>query len=344
MASVSVKNWGYAPDGSVKCYTMTNKSGNSVSVINYGGIVQSIKVAGEEMVLGYDDLESYLGVNPSYGALIGRYANRIADASFSMNGRNYHLEPNENDNQLHGGAEGFSKKTWRIEIEDEDGDAPYLKASRISPDGEMGYPGRLTVECTYTWTDNNELRLEYEATSGQTTIINLTNHTYFKLGPEDNVLDYQLRIDADHFTPILADGLPTGQIVEVADTPMDFRVAKAVGQDIESDDPQIKMPGGYDHNFVVNNYDGSLREVALVTDPASGRKLRCFTTEPGVQLFTTNFPTGKFSGRGNTPLPTHGGICLETQHFPDSPNHENFPTTVLKARETFNSITVYRFE
>lgn len=342
MASITVEHWGYAPDGSVKCYKITNQGGNSVSVLSYGGIIQSVLMDGEEMVLGYDDLAGYLGENPSYGALIGRYANRIANATFTLDGREYHLAANENEHHLHGGPEGFGKKNWRVEIVGETQSS--LRLSRISTDGEMGYPGRITVECTYSWSDDNELKLHYQATTGRKTVINLTNHTYFNLGRDATVLDYLLHIDADRFTPVLATGLPTGQIEEVAGGPLDFREVKAVGPDIDSDDPQIKMMGGYDHNFVINDHDGSLREIALISDPASGRKLRCFTTEPGVQLFTTNFPPGKFTGRGNTPLPTHGGICLETQHFPDSPNHENFPTTVLKPGETFDSTTVYRFE
>ena len=336
----TVENWGYTPDGSVKCYTLTNRAGNTVSVLSYGGVVQSIKIEGQEMVLGYDDLTGYLGENPYYGALVGRYANRIAGAKFTLNDREYHLDANENGNQLHGGSEGFSHRIWRVE---EEGDSA-LKLTRTSTDGEMGYPGRLDVTCIYTWTDDNELRFDYAATTGQPTVINLTNHSYFNLGPKPTVLDYILRIDADRYTPKGADGLITGELADLTGSPLDFRTPKPVGQDIRADDPQLTAVGGYDHNYVVNDYDGGLREVALVTDPDSGRSVRCFTTEPGVQLFTTNFPAGKFTGRGNTPLPTHGGICLETQHFPDSPNHENFPTTVLKPGETFNSTTVYRFE
>ncbi|MCP9234714.1 aldose epimerase family protein [Lewinella sp. JB7] len=343
MPTLEQEFWGVAPAGRVTRYTLTNRAGNSVRILNYGGIVQSIRVDGAEMVLGCDALAGYLDTNPSYGAIVGRYANRIANARFSLNGTTYTLVANENGNQLHGGPEGFNKKLWTGE--------PFTAESAVgvrlhyrSPNGEMGYPGKLDVTVTYSWNDANELRIDYTATTDKDTVVNLTNHTYFNIGTADTILDQLLQLHADRYTPVDERQIPTGELRPVAGTPFDFRTAKPVGRDIAADHPQVRAANGFDHNFVISAYDGSLRECAVVTDPATGRRLRCLTTEPGVQLFTTNFPTGKYHMRGDTPTPTHGGICLETQHFPDAPNQENFVTPLLKVGETFNSTTVYRFE
>ncbi|WP_116125443.1 aldose epimerase family protein [Lewinella sp. IMCC34183] len=343
MPSVEKTPWGDAPEGPVSRFTLTNTAGDTVSILNYGGIVQSIVVGGKEMVLGCDELAGYLAPNPGYGAIIGRYANRIADARFTLQGVSYSLVPNENGNQLHGGPEGFAGKLWSPEPFTEDAAAGVHLHLR-SPDGDMGYPGTLDVMVTYTWNDASELRIDYRATSDKDTVLNLTNHTYFNLGDEPTVLGHLLRIDADRFTPVDAQGIPTGELLPVADTPFDFRTAKRIGRDIDAKHPQVRGANGFDHNFAVTNYDGTLREVALVTEPDSGRRLRTLTTEPGVQLFTTTFPTGKYRMRGDAPTPTYGGICLETQHFPDAPNQDNFTTPVLKVGETFNSTTIYRFE
>lgn len=340
---ITQENWGQAPAGPVIRYVLSNAAGNTVAILNYGGIVQSIVVDGAEMVLGCDDLAGYLQANPSYGAIVGRYANRIADARFTLDGTTYELVANENGNQLHGGPEGFNTRLWDAKPLTNDA-AAGLQLHRVSADGEMGYPGNLEVTVTYTWTDDNELRIDYRATTDRATVLNLTNHTYFNIGEQDTVLDQVVQLHADRYTPVDGRQIPTGELPSVAGTPFDFRSGKPVGQDIGADHPQVQAANGFDHNFVITGYDGSLRECALVTDPATGRKLRCLTTEPGVQLFTTNFPTGKYSMRGGAPTPTYGGLCLETQHFPDAPNQENFATPLLKVGETYNSTTVYRFE
>lgn len=343
MPTVSKTPWGDAPEGPVTRFTLTNAAGNTVSILDYGGIIQSLVVDGHEMVLGCDDLEGYLEPNPSYGAIIGRYANRIANARFTLNGVTYSLTPNENGNQLHGGPEGFNSRLWAPEPFTGD-DHAGLRLHRVSLDGEMGYPGTLDVTVTYTWTDADELRIDYAATTDKDTVLNLTNHTYFNLGEDPTILGHTLKLMADRYTPVDEQGLPTGELPQVEGTPFDFREAKRVGADIHADHPQVRQARGFDHNFVVTDHDGSLREVAVVTEPLTGRRLRTFTTEPGVQLFTSTFPTGKYRMRGDAPAPTYGGLCLETQHFPDAPNQDNFPSTVLRVGEEFRSTTVYRFE
>lgn len=324
-------------------YTLTNDQGNIVKVTNYGGIITSIVVDSVEMVIGFDKMEEYLEEHPYFGALVGRYGNRIADAQFSLDGETFRLEPNNNGNQLHGGPKGFDKYLWEGSTETTD-DAASVTLRHVSPDGDQGFPGELTVSCTYTWTNDNELRLTYEATTTKSTIVNLTNHTYFNIGSQPTVQSHTLRLDGDTYTPVDEELIPLGKNVPVAGTPFDFRTAKPIGQDIAADHPQLKIPNGYDHNWAINGYDGSLREFAVVTDPASGRKLRCFTTEPGVQIWTTNFEPGQFKMRGGKDLPTHGAICLETQHFPDSPNQEAFKTPRLNVGDVYRTETVYRFE
>ena len=344
MPTVTEARWGDSPAGPVTRYSLTNDRGNSIHVLNYGGIIQSIQIDGEEMVLGYDTISGYTGENPYYGALIGRYGNRIGGASFTLDGQTYQLDANENGNQLHGGTEGFNRKLWKVSRMTTDSSAR-VRLTYTSPDGEMGFPGTLDVTCTYEWTNDNALRIHYEATTDKNTIVNLTNHTYFSIGGgASSILNQTLRLDADFYTPVSEALIPLGENEAVAGTPFDFRQPKPIGQDIKSDHPQVALANGYDHNWALNNPDDSLREFALLTDPDSGRKLRCFTTEPGVQIFTTNFKPGRFTHRGGAPVEAYTGICLETQHFPDSPNQDNFPTPLLKVGETYNTTTVYRFE
>lgn len=344
MPTISVNPWGKSPAGAVERYTLTNDRGNSVSVLNLGGIVQSIMINATEMVLGYDSIDGYLSEYPYYGALIGRYGNRIGNARVVIDGKTYQLSANENGNQLHGGTEGFDTKIWEVEQWTTD-TAAVLKLSRTSPDGEMGYPGNLKVSCTYEWSNDNALRLHYQATTDKDTVVNLTNHCYFHIGGlGKTVLDQTLRVDADYYTPVNEQMIPLGEMRPVAGTPFDFRKPKPIGQDIHAEDRQLRIADGYDHNFALNEYDGSLREVAVVTDPDSGRVLRCLTTEPGLQVFTTNFPPGKFTMRGGEPTPKYSAICLETQHFPDAPNQENFVTPLLRVGETYDTTTIYRFE
>ncbi len=343
MASITSTPWGSAPDGPVTRYTLTNNAGNTVSLLDLGGVVQSIRIGGTELVLGYDTLDGYLQRQPYFGALVGRYGNRIAEARFTLNGISYPLDANENGNQLHGGTSGFNDKIWTADPSVTE-TAAVLQLSRLSPDGEMGFPGNLQVSCTYTWTDRNALRIQYEATTDRDTVVNLTNHAYFNLHGSGSILQHTLQLDADHYVPVDAAGIPSGQLAAVADTPFDFRETKAVGRDIRAEHPQVAAAHGYDHTFAIRDYDGELREFAVLTDPSSGRRLRALTTEPGVQVFTANFVNDEFYDRDGTPLSPYRGICLETQHFPDSPNQENFKSPLLKVGDTYNTTTVYRFE
>lgn len=343
MPTISQSTWGESPYGTASLYTLTNEAGHQVVISDWGGIVQSIRYQDTEMTVGYETLEEHLGPNPYFGALVGRYGNRIGGATFTLEGNTHKLAPNGNGHQLHGGPEGFNRRLWTAETRTTDTSA-ILRLSLVSPDGDQGFPGRLEVSCQYEWTNSNELRIAYTATTDKTTVVNLTNHTYFNLAGSGTILDHLLWLDGDYFTPVKEDMIPTGEIAAVKGTPFDFTEAKAIGRDIKADHPQLKIPNGYDHNWVINTYDGSLREFARLEDPASGRAMRCFTTEPGVQIWTTNFPEGQFTVRPNTPIPTHAAICLETQHFPDSPNQENFATPVLRPGETYRTTTVYRFE
>ena len=333
----------FTPQGAATLFTLTNSRGNRVKVINYGGIITSIMVEGTEMVVGFDEIAPYLEPNPYYGALIGRYGNRIANGRFTLDGETYELPVNNNGHQLHGGPQGFDKYIWQATTETTP-EAAMVTLTHVSPDGDQGFPGELSVRCRYTWTNDNELKLSYTATTTKTTIVNLTNHTYFNISAADTMTAQLLQLNANHYTPVDTELIPLGENAPVAGTPFDFRTAKPIGQDIRADHPQIALANGYDHNWALNDYDGSLREFALLTDPASGRKLRCYTTEPGVQIFTANFPTGQFKDRGGKDLSTYGGICLETQHFPDSPNQAAFKTPVLRAGDTYQTETVYSFE
>ncbi|WP_020566675.1 aldose epimerase family protein [Neolewinella persica] len=343
MQRISSKAWGQSPDGPATLYTLTNSKGNSLSLSDYGGIITSIKIDGVEMVIGYDQLEDYLAPNPYYGALIGRYGNRIAGGKFSIGEEDYTLAANNGPNSLHGGVKGFDKYVWKAAPSSGDNRAS-VTLSHVSPDGDEGFPGRLDVSCKYEWTDDDELRLTYTATTDKTTIVNLTNHTYFNISGGGNVRSQLLQLDADQYTPVDETLIPLGTLAPVAGTPFDFTKAKPIGQDIAADHPQIALASGYDHNWAINGYNGKLREFATLRDPASGRQLSCYTTEPGVQVFTANFKPGLFSGRDHTPLPVQGAICLETQHFPDSPNQEAFTTPLLKPGGTYRTTTVYRFE
>lgn len=343
MPTINRTPWGESPAGQATLFTLTNNQGNTLRMTDYGGIITSITMDGVEMVIGFDEIAGYLAPNPYYGALIGRYGNRIANAKFSLDGQEYQLPANNNDNQLHGGPVGFDKQVWKAETRTTE-NAAIITLSHVSPDGDQGFPGELSISCEYAWTNDNELRLSYSATTTKNTIVNLTNHTYFNIGTSDTVRGHTLQLNADRYTPVDDELIPLGENEPVAGTPFDFTTAKPIGQDIRADHPQIALASGYDHNWELNDYDGSLREFALLTDPATGRKLRCFTTEPGVQIFTANFLPEKFSMRGQRALPPQGAICLETQHFPDSPNQENFKTPLLKAGDTYRTTTVYRFE
>ena len=350
--SIEKSAYGKTPDGQeITLFTLTNEKGVQAQIINFGGIVVSLKVPDKQgkladVVLGYDSLEGYLE-NPSYfGAIIGRYGNRIAHGRFELDGKTYTLAKNNGENSLHGGTTGFNKVVWMPRaFEGKDG--PSLELKYLSKDGEEGYPGDLHVTVTYTLTNTNELKIDYAATTDKTTVVNLTNHSYFNLTgtPEKDILEHVLMINADRFTPVDSGLIPTGELKPVAGTPFDFRKPTAVGARIGNDDEQLKLGGGYDHNFVLNSAPkrGGLTLAARVLEPGSGRVLEVWTTEPGIQFYTSNFLNGSIRGKGGIAYQKHAALCLETQHFPDSPNHPKFPTTTLKPGEKYHTITIYKF-
>jgi aldose 1-epimerase len=350
--SIEKSAYGKTPDGTeVSLFTLTNAKGMQALITNFGGIVVSLKVPDKQgkladVVLGYDSLDGYLE-NPSYfGAIIGRYGNRIAHGRFELDGKTYTLAKNNGENSLHGGKTGFNKVVWTPRaFESKDG--PSLELKYLSKDGEEGYPGDLHVTATYTLTNTNELKIDYAATTDKTTVVNLTNHSYFNLTgtPEKDILEHVLMINADRFTPVDSGLIPTGELKPVAGTPFDFRKPTAVGARIGSDDEQLKLGGGYDHNFVLNSAPkrGGLTLAARVLEPRSGRVLEVWTTEPGIQFYTSNFLNGSIKGKGGIAYQKHAALCLETQHFPDSPNHPKFPTTTLKPGEKYHTVTVYKF-
>ena len=323
-------------------YTLTNSHGFEVSVTNYGGAITSLKTPDRdgnfgEIVLGFETLDDYVH-NPRYfGALIGRHANRIADGKFSLNGSNYQLPQNNGANHLHGGFKGFDKRVWDVRESENT-----LHLTYFSKDGEEGYPGNVTAAVDYTLLDN-ELRVDYRATTDQDTIVNLTNHSYFNLRGAGTILDHELTLNANHFTPVSEDLIPTGEIRSVEETPMDFREGKAIGSEISSSYDQLGFTGGYDHNFVVNDYDGSLKSAGRLYEPSTGRVLEVLTTQPGMQFYSGNFLDGTLVGRNGFVYVKYAGLCLEPQHFPDAPNHPNFPSTVLRPGEEHKQTTVYRF-
>ncbi|HEY4367665.1 MAG TPA: aldose epimerase family protein [Steroidobacteraceae bacterium] len=354
-ASVTHKTFGTLPDGTnVELFTLTNQSGASVQITNYGGIVTAIRVPDrngklDDVVLGYDSLAGYVK-NPTYfGALIGRYANRIGKAQFTLDGKTYKLAANNDGNTLHGGLKGFDKAVWQADPFEKLG-ATGVTLTYTSPDGEEGFPGTLTTHATYTFTDSNELSIQYTATTDRPTVLNLTNHSYFNLAGEGSgdVLDHLLTINAQRYTPVDATLIPLGKLADVANTPLDFRSSTAIGARIDADDPQLKLGVGYDHNFVVTHQAGSspgsdLALAARVEDPKTGRVLEVRTTEPGVQLYTANHLDGSVVGKAGHAYGKRNAFCLETQHYPDSPNQPSFPTTVLRPGEEFHSQTVYAF-
>jgi len=336
--------FGTTSDGrKVKLYTLTNNSGLKVQIISYGATVVSIEVPDrngkfDDVVLGYDTLEEYVKGNAYFGATIGRYANRIAKGRFTLNSVEYKLATNNGENHLHGGNKGFDKVIWKGE--------PFKQKNRVgvkftylSKDGEEGYPGNLTCSVVYTLNDRNELKIGYEAVTDKPTPINLTNHTYFNLAGQGNgdILSHELMINADRFTPVNEELIPTGEIKSVKDTPMDFTHPMTIGSRIN----QVKG-GGYDHNYVLNSGGGSLALAARVYEPTTGRILEVYTTQPGIQFYTGNFLDG-VSGKHGKIYYKHYGFTLETQHFPDSPNEPNFPSTILKAGERYKELTVYKF-
>ncbi len=343
--------FGTTNDGeAVEVYTLTNANGIEVRAITYGGIIISLRVPDKDgqfgdIVLGYDTLEGYLTNNSPYlGALIGRYGNRIGKGTFTLNEQTYPLAVNNGPNHLHGGLKGFDKVVWQAEsFEDEQGIGVVF--TYTSPDGEEGYPGTLSVRVTYTLTDQDALIVAYHATTDKATPVNLTQHTYFNLacpGTSD-ILGHQLTLHADRFTPVDETMIPTGELRNVAGTPFDFRQPTAIGARIDQQEEQLTRAGGYDHNFVLNPGTDSLALAARVYEPTTGRVLEVSTTEPGVQFYTGNFLDGSITGKGGHVYEHRYGFCLETQHFPDSPNQPNFPTTILQPGSAYRSRTVFTF-
>jgi aldose 1-epimerase len=341
------QSFGKTEDGQpVDLYILTNKNGMEAAITNYGGTVVSLKVADrsgkfEDVVLGYDDLDGYATGKAYIGATVGRYANRIAHATFTLDSSTYSLAKNDGDNHLHG---GFNKRVWTAkDVSSSAGQA--LELTYLSKDGEEGFPGNLPVKVVYTLTDQNELRIDYTATTDKDTVLNLTNHAYFNLAGQGNgdILQQQIMIKADRFTPIDATSIPTGELRSVKGTPFDFTNSTAIGTRIDQDDPQLKLGRGYDHNWVLNNgTPASLFLAAQAYDQHSGRVLEVLTTEPGIQLYTGNFLDG-IHGKDGKVYNRRYAFCLETQHFPDSPNHPNFPSAELKPGQHFQSTTVYKF-
>ena len=340
-AGITKTDWGEFDSSKVYLYTLTNTKGTEVKITNYGGIVTSFVTddkAGNKssIVIGFDSLSGYLAKPPYFGALVGRYGNRISDGKFTLDGTTYKLATNNGKNALHGGLKGFDKVVWTsTTISDT---IPSLTLNYLSKDGEEGYPGNLKVTVQYTLTDDNELKIEYNAETDKATPVNLTNHSYFNLTGDvsNTILAHTLMIDADNYTPVDTTLIPTGEIKAVKGTPFDFTTAKAIGKEIDS------VKGGYDHNWVLNSKGGSLQKVAVLSDSVSGRSVEVYTTEPGLQFYTGNFLDGKFVNRDGKAINQHTALCMETQHFPDSPNEPNFPSTILKPGEKYHSETVYK--
>ena len=341
--------FGTVPEGRVDLYTMTNSRGMEVRAMNYGGIIVSLRVPDKkgvlaDVVLGFDTLDAYLNNKPYFGAIIGRYANRIANGKFTLNGAEYRLARNNGMNSLHGGLKGFDKVLWRGE-QFENNQGIGVVFTYTSKNGEEGYPGNLKAKVTYTLTDQSELQIEYQATTDEATPVNLTNHSYFNLASEGNgdILKHNLILNADRFTPVESTLIPAGELRSVAGTPFDFTKPTAIGARIDTNNEQLAIAHGYDHNFVLDRKGTGLELAGRVDEPQSGRVLEVYTTEPGVQLYTGNFLDGTITGKHGYAYNKHAGLCLETQHFPDSPNHSNFPWTILKPEQTYNSRTVYKF-
>ena len=335
--------WGNTDGIDVFLYTLTNAKGVQVKISTYGATVTSWVVPDKNgktsnIVLGFDSLSGYLAKPPYFGALVGRYGNRIAKGKFKIDTAVYTLATNNGANHLHGGLKGFDKQIWDATTASDS--MPSLLLSYTSKDGEEGYPGNLKVEVRYTLTDEDELKIDYNATTDKATPVNLTNHSYFNLTGDaaNTILNHTLMIAADNYTPVDSSLIPTGEIKGVKGTPFDFTSAKKIGRDMES------VKGGYDHNWVLNKKDSSLQKVAELSDTVSGRILEVYTMEPGLQFYTGNFLDGTFKARDGKPINQHAALCMETQHFPDSPNEPKFPSTILKPGEKYHTVTVYKLK
>ena len=347
---IEKKPYGRLADGTqVDIYVLTNANGVEAAITNYGGIVVSLKVpdrAGKfgDVVLGRGSLEEYVQSSPFFGCLVGRYGNRIAKGKFMLNGATYTLAVNNGPNHLHGGIRGFDKVVWQAKPTSTQA-GPALELRYTSKDGEEGYPGTLAVTVTYTLTDANELRIDYAATTDKDTVVNLTNHSYFNLEGDGavDVLSHELQINASRFTPVDENLIPLGELRPVLGTPFDFTRPHTIGERINADDEQMRRGSGYDHNFVVDGAACQLRLAARAFSAKTGRMLEVLTTEPGVQFYTGNFLDGTLRGKTGALCGKRSGFCLETQHYPDSPNQPSFPSTVLKPGDKYQTTTIYRF-
>jgi aldose 1-epimerase len=354
-ARVSKASFGRLADGTaIDKYTLTNTRGMSVSILTYGGILQSVRVPDrngrlKNVTLGFSNIggytnPAYVKSNPYFGALIGRYGNRIAKGRFTLDGQTFQLPINNDPNSLHGGNVGFDKRVWAAQQVRPNGTVG-LRLSLVSADGDQGYPGTLNVAVTYTLDNRNRIHIDYQATTSKPTVVNLTNHAYWNLAGEGSgtIYDHQLQINANRFTPDDPTLIPTGQIASVSGTPFDFRNLRAIGDRIRSNNAQMKIGRGYDHNWVLNRRGSGLQTAARLRDPSSGRELTITTTEPGLQFYSGNFLDGTLYGTAGRQYREGDGLALETQHFPDSPNHANFPSTTLRPGQTYRTQTVYGF-
>jgi aldose 1-epimerase len=343
---ITKSHFGTTEGREVDLYSLIT-DGMEISITNYGGAITSIRVPDRkgdfgDVVLGYETLQEYVKNPRFFGALIGRSANRIAKGRFTLDGVEYQLAQNNGENHLHGGTRGFDKVVWEASDELDD-DRAVLRLMYLSKDGEENYPGNLTANVSYVLTRERELLIEYQAVTDKRTIVNLTNHSYFNLAGTWTIRDHELTLNANAFTPVSSDLIPTGEIRRVDRTPMDFREPTPIGRRINEPYDQLGFTGGYDHNFVLNDSSGALRLAARAYNPSSGRVLEAHTTQPGIQFYSGNFLDGSLTGKGGVVYQKHAGFCLEPQHFPDSPNHPNFPTTVLEPGEEYKQTTVFRF-
>lgn len=348
--SVTAKQFGKLSDGrEVTLYTLRNKSGATVTITNLGAALVSINVPDRkgvlgDVILGHDDAQGYVQDNSYLGFIVGRYGNRIGKGKFSLNGKNYQLDINDGENHLHGGKDGFHRKLWKATVNENSAIAS-ITMRYFSPDGEQGYPGNVTLDVTYWWNDNNQLTIEYVGTTDEPTILNPTSHGYFNLtgNPKNTILDHELMIIADRYTPVGAGLITTGKLESVEGTPLDFRAPKKIGAGINDPFEQLRLGKGYDHNWVLNTYDNTVRLAATVYDPESGRFMEVLTDQPGLQFYSGNFLNGSLTGKGEIAYQYRTALCLEAQHFPDSPNKPGFPSVVVKPGEMYRQTTSYQF-
>jgi aldose 1-epimerase len=349
VASIAQKIFGQMPDGrNVVLYTLANEHRIEARIMNYGGTLVSLQAPDRngvqaDVVLGFDDFAPYLSQHPYFGTLIGRYANRIAGARFTIDGKTYHLWANDGGNHLHGGRIGFDKILWDAESA-ESSEGPQVILSHFSRAGEEGYPGDLSVRVTYTLTAHNELRLDYSASTDQPTVINLTHHSYFNLAGAGTIHNHLLRLVAERYLPVDPELIPLGEQRSVYATPFDFTGARSIGSGLSADDAQLQLAGGYDHCWVLTQQDGTCALAADLYEPVSGRALTVFTTQPGIQVYSGNFLDSSILGKQGARYQRYSGLCLETQHLPDSPNQPTFPVTVLRPGENYRERTIYRFK